>query len=200
MTLRVVGAGLPRTGTSSLRQALGTLFSGEVLHMHALPGHPFDLGTGWQTALAGGTPDWDALTAEYVAAVDWPASQFWRELSAAHPNALILLSVRHSAQTWVESVQATILPHARACAAPGWTDGRDLATLFERFAGTPHWDDPVVLANAYDRYNADVQASAPSDRLLVWQASQGWEPICRALGVSVPQEPFPWTNQRQEWG
>src|SRR5262245_26980503 len=100
MTLRVVGAGLPRTGTSSLRLALEQLLGGACCHMSVLPGHPFNLGAGWQQALETGSTDWDALMSPYVAAVDWPASAFWRELSAANPDALVLLSVRDSAETW----------------------------------------------------------------------------------------------------
>src|SRR5258705_2827575 len=86
MHLQLVGAGLPRTGTSSLRQALEQLLGAPSCHMSALPGHPFALGEGWDHVIAGGQPDWDALMAGYAAAVDWPASMFWRELSAANPD------------------------------------------------------------------------------------------------------------------
>jgi sulfotransferase family protein len=41
--------------------------------------------------------------------VDLPASAFWRELAAANPQALIILSVRDSPEQWWESVNATIL-------------------------------------------------------------------------------------------
>jgi hypothetical protein len=94
MALRVVGAGLPRTGTSSLQAALQQLLSGRCYPMRVIPSHPFDLGTEWDQALAGQAVDWDALTAGFVAAVDWPASLFWRELSFANPDALVLLSTR----------------------------------------------------------------------------------------------------------
>jgi Sulfotransferase domain len=47
MNLRVVGAGLPRTGTQSLRTALEYLLGGQCYHMSVIPGHPFDLGAGW---------------------------------------------------------------------------------------------------------------------------------------------------------
>src|SRR5882672_8609763 len=113
MSLRIVGAGLPRTGTSSLRLALEQLLGGRCYHMSVIPGHPFDLGTGWNGALAGDTPDWHQVFAGYVAAVDWPASLFWRELSAAYPEALVLLSVRNSAEEWWHSADETILPYAR---------------------------------------------------------------------------------------
>ena len=148
MSLRIVGAGLPRTGTSSLRLALEQLLGGRCYHMSVIPGHPFDLGTGWNRALAGDTPDWDELFAGYIAAVDWPASLFWRELSAAYPDALVLLSVRDSAETWWHSADETILPYARMSLAPDWSEGHGFLDLLERFTGTAQWDDPATM---YDR-------------------------------------------------
>lgn len=198
MALRVVGAGLPRTGTSSLRRALEHLLGGKCCHMSALPGHPFNLGAGWGSALAGKPTDWHGLMADYVAAVDWPASMFWRELHTAYPDALVLLSSRDSAQTWWESMNATVLPVAREALAPDWSEGRDLITLLERFTGTTAWDDPAVLMAAYERHNAAVRQAVP--HLLDWQATDGWEPICRTLNVPVPAMPFPHTNRREDWG
>jgi len=61
MTLQVVGAGLPRTGTSTLTVALEHLLGGRSYHMSVIPGHPFDLGVGWNQALAGETPNSDHL-------------------------------------------------------------------------------------------------------------------------------------------
>lgn len=199
MTLQLIGAGLPRTGTASLGVALNHLLGGKVHHMSVIPGHPFDLGEGWNQALCGETPDWKALFAGYVAAVDWPASHFWHELSTLYPDALILLSVRDSAQTWWESAEATFLPFARMGLAPDWELGHGLQTLLARFAGTEDWNDPATLMAAYERHNEAVRENAPANRLLEWQAGEGWEPVCRALGVAVPERPFPWVNRRSEW-
>jgi hypothetical protein len=200
MSLRVVGAGLPRTGTSSLNAALGQLLGAPCYHMSTIPGHPFDLGEGWDLALAGGAPDWAQMLDGYAAAVDWPASLFWRELSAANPDALVLLSVRESAQSWWESADVTILPAARMGLAPGWKEGLGLVKLLERFVGTPSWDDPATLMAAHDRHNAAVRTSVPRDRLLEWHAGEGWGPICAALGLPIPASPFPWLGKRSEWG
>ena len=40
----------------------------------------------------------------------------------------------------------------------------------------------------------------PADRLLVMEIGQGWEPLCEFLGVPVPDEPFPRSNDRQAFG
>jgi len=191
VNLRVVGAGLPRTGTSSLKKALEHLLGGRCYHMMEIPGHPFELGAGWDGALAGGVPDWDRIFAGYSAAVDWPASMFWRELSAANPGALVLLSVRDTAEAWWHSVDEMVLTPARRALAPDWSKGRGLVTLLERFAGTARWDDPATLKAAYERHNAQVRKVIPWRRLLEWRAAEGWAPICGALGVPVPDLPFP---------
>lgn len=200
MTLRIVGAGLPRTGTATLTKALEHLLGGRCYHMSVIPDHPFELGTGWNQALAGETPDWDQMLNGYNAAVDWPASLFWRELSAANPDALVLLSLRDSAETWWQSANTTILPVARMALASDWNEGRGLVDLLERFTGRKQWDDPTVLIAAYERHNAAVRQTVPAPRLLEWRATDGWVPLCRALGVPVPDLPFPWTNRREDWG
>jgi hypothetical protein len=199
MSLKVIGAGLPRTGTHSLHDALERLLGGRCYHMREIHGHPFDLGEGWNTALAGGTPDWNVIFEGYVASVDWPASTFWREISAKYPDALVLLSLRDSAETWWQSSDATILPVAREALAPDWSEGRGLLNLLERFTGTKDWDDPSTLMAAYERHHEQVRKAVPKERLLEWRAQDGWEPICRALGLPVPDMPFPWMNKRSDW-
>ncbi len=199
MNLRVIGAGLPRTGTQSLQITLEQLLGGRCYHMRSLPGHPFDLGEGWNRALAGDVQRLEGILDGYVASVDWPASMFWQALSDANPDALILLSVRDNAETWWQSVNETILPYARMALSPTWTEGRGLVDLLERFTGSEHWDDPATMKAAYERHNAEVRKATPAARLLEWQAADGWEPICQALRLPVPSSLFPWTNQRSEW-
>ena len=199
MKLQVVGAGLPRTGTQSLQIALTHLLDGRCYHMREIPDHPFNLGAGWDRALAGDPTDLDRLLDGYVATVDWPASMFWRELSEANPDALVFLSVRETPEIWWQSVDATILPVARRALEPGWKEGRGLLDLLERFTGAKEWDNAGTMMAAYERHNAKVRRSAPPGQLLEWRATEGWEPICRALRLPIPEIPFPWTNRRSEW-
>jgi hypothetical protein len=125
---------------------------------------------------------------------------FWRELSEAYPDALVLLSERDRAETWWASANATILPVAREALAADWQGGRGLLELLEQFVGSQDWDDPVKLKAAYERHNAEVRETIPAHRLLEWQAVEGWEPICGALDLPIPDMPFPWTNRREDWG
>lgn len=202
MTVRMIGAGLPRTGTASLRRALEQVLNGACHHMSAIPGHPFDLGPIWDRALNGHADevDWTQVFEGYVATVDWPASQFWPEISAAFPDALIVLSERDSAHVWWESMDKTVLKAARKAESSTWTEGRDLVRLLEDLTGTADWDDAAHLQNSYTAHNSLVRLEVDPERLFTWKPGEGWNPICRALGIPVPDEPFPWLNRRSEWG
>ena len=111
----------------------------------------------------------------------------------------MLLSIRDSAETWWRSADSTILPYARQAITPGWKEGCGLVDLLERFTGTDQWDDPAKLMSAYERHNKVVKQTVPPHRLLEWRAKEGWAPICSALGLPVPDIPFPWTNLRSDW-
>ncbi len=196
--MRVVGAGLPRTGTRSLRSALEQLLRGTCYHMSELFERPDEVAT-WRAAARGEAPDWRTFPGGCVAAVDWPASIFWRELADANPDAVIVLSTRRDATQWWESCDATILPVARGDRP--MEDENWLAMFHEQLEREvgPDWDDQRAFEAYYERWNAAVRQDAPADRLLDWQATDGWEPLCAALGVPVPDEPFPHTNTRAEW-
>lgn len=158
-----------------------------------------DGSTNYTPDAAVGATEWDHIFDGYIAALDWPASMFWHELNEANPEALVLLSVRSTAETWWHSIDKTILPYARMALAPEWNEGRGLLDLLERFTGTKDWDDATTMMEAYERHSAEVRQTLPRHRLLEWRAAEGWAPICRALDVPEPDLPFPWVNQRSEW-
>ncbi|MGE4059618.1 MAG: sulfotransferase family protein, partial [Sphingomonadales bacterium] len=60
-------------------------------------------------------------------------------------------------------------------------------------------DDRDHAISVYNRHNEAVRRSIPANRLLVFEASQGWEPLCRFLGVAVPQAPYPRVNSTEEF-
>jgi hypothetical protein len=198
MTLRVVGAGLPRTATRSLKEALELLLGGRCYHMAEVFMHPEDI-PAWRAAIRGEETAWRSFPPDSAAVVDWPASAFWRELADANPDAVIVLSTRASAAEWWESADATILPVLRKESYPEYEDWLAMAReLMAREIGE-RWDDRAVAEAFYERHNATVRRDAPAERLLEWRAADGWEPLCGALQLPVPDEPFPHTNTRAEW-
>src|SRR5207302_2217751 len=121
-SIRVVGAGLPRTGTKSLKDALEMILDGPCYHMQEVFDH-LDHAPAWRRALDGDPTGWPSPLEGYVATVDWPASFFWRDLAEANPDAVVLLSMRTDAETWWASVDATILRLLRGGASetdPEW--------------------------------------------------------------------------------
>jgi sulfotransferase family protein len=195
MDLKVVGAGLGRTGTHTLKVVLEQLLGGPCYHMVEVFGHP-EHAPMWRAAYEGESVDFDTMLDGYVALVDWPGSPFWRELSAANPDASILLSTRDSADTWWRSADNTIFN----AMSGGLGDGEweQMANAMMN-AFDPNWREEGPAKAAYERHNAAVRAEAPADRLVEWHPGDGWEPLCTMLGVPVPDQPFPVTNTTEEW-
>jgi hypothetical protein len=196
VTLRVIGAGLGRTGTASLKLALERLLDGRCYHMREVMD---DLGQDlfWLAAVRGEEHDLDGFLAPYVSTVDWPACAFWRELAAANPDALILLSTRESAERWWASMDATIVPTVKQRVSASdpllARHGRMVNELFER-RFCARWSEPEAAMAAYERHNEDARRGVEPSRLLEWQPGDGLEPICGALGVEVPDAAFPHEN------
>jgi len=198
VTLRLIGAGLPRTGTSSLREALRRLLDAPVYHMSETFAHPEHAAT-WVAAIGGSPPVWDTFLAGYAAGVDAPFSNCWRDLAAAYPDAPVLLSHRGSAAVWYRSMAATVLPRTREILKRD--DGDPLVPLFRVLFGDlfSDADDPEDVMAGYERWLGEVRAEIPPTRLIEWQPGDGWEPICRALEVSVPRLPFPHENRTADY-
>jgi len=195
MALKVVGAGLGRTGTNSLQIALQQLLGGPCYHMIEVMTDPDIKVQQWMDAMDG-KADWDEVMKGYVAAVDWPASAFWRELADKYPDAPVLLSTRASTDAWFKSFSSTIL-QVMLRDAPNGDSPMPMRLMHERF--TPDWRDPDACKAAYEQHNAEVRATIPADRLIDWQPGDGWEPICAKLGVPLPTEPFPNVNSTDDF-
>ena len=198
--MKVIGAGFGRTGTLSLKHALERLGFGPCYHMAEVAAHPEHVDL-WRRAWRGEDP-WAEIFADYGAAVDWPAAAFWPRLMDHYPEAFVLLSLRDGA-SWFKSATDTIFRSMREGLASG------NATLQERLLmakeiivdGTFGGDlsDGKAAIAAYEANIAKVRATVPADRLIEFDARDGWEPLCAALGVAVPAEPYPRVNTTEEF-
>lgn len=47
------------------------------------------------------------------------------------------------------------------------------------------FEDRDYALDAFRRHEEGVRAEIPTERLIVWEAAQGWEPLCAALGCAV---------------
>jgi hypothetical protein len=152
----------------------------------------------WNSALDG-KPDWSEIYRGFDNAVDWPTATFFRELYAAFPDALFVHSYRDP-ETWAESFGETIYTAlAGADQAPEVVrDWLDMATRCIARAGFPLGMDKQALIAGFEAHTQAVRDAIPAAQLLEFQARDGWEPLCAFLGVPVPDEPYPRTNNREE--
>ena len=194
MTVKVVGSGLGRTGTKSLKVALNTLGLGPCHHMEEVFPRPESLPL-W-VAAGQGRPDWELIFAGFQSAVDYPAALFWRELAAYYPQAKIVHTERDPDE-WFDSTQASIF----APGGPIDTRPPALAQFFDmirrEFGDRIH--DRAFMTDYFRRHNAEVRRTIPAARLLIYRPGDGWEPLCAFLGVPVPAGPFPNLNSRAEF-
>lgn len=198
MAIRVVGAGVGRTGTLSLKTGLEQLLGEPCYHMIEVFGHPEHVAI-WRTAADGGDVDWPALFNGYGATSDFPACLFWREILDANPDAVVVLSTRKSGEAWWASAGETIFAIDGSQLPPEMTEWFEMWRIVSSSRFTPDWSDKEAAIAAYEHHNADVRANAPADRLIEWQPGDGWKPLCAALGVDEPAEPFPHLNKKEDF-
>ena len=197
--MKVIGAGLGRTGTTSLQAALNVLGVGPTYHMTEVFRHPRHADV-WLKAWQGEAVDWEAFFAAYGSGVDLPIAQFYQELMSVFPEARILLTIRDP-DRWYASVLETIYtfnnvgglmgrllppPRMQKMVFPMLWEG-----LFEG-----HFDDKDFAISIYHQHIEAVKKTVPAERLLVFNVKEGWEPLCAFLDLPIPDRPFPHLNDR----
>ena len=142
----------------------------------------------------------------YTAAVDNPACAVWRELMIAYPDESFADPASQGAQAWYESTIDTIYFTENMWQAKVLEIFTPFGRKFARMSRRLVWqrshkgtmDDPAKAIAHYNQHIEDVKAVVPADRLLIYTADQGWEPLCAFVGVPVPDAPFPNVNDRAE--
>jgi len=169
MTLRVIGAGLGRTGTNSLKLAINALGFGPCCHMREVRADAARLVPLWAAAAAG-KPDWTAIFEGFSSAVDWPSSGFVPELAAVYPQAKFILTTR-SLESWLRSFSETIYTarRSRERMPPEMLPWFDMVGAVINKTGFPNGLDEAELARRYEAHCAMVKATIPPERLLVYQ-------------------------------
>ena len=159
----------------------------------------------WAEIMEGGKADWESLFKDYHSGVDWPVSAYYKVLMDTYPNAKVILTVRDP-ERWYESFSTTIyqidkkfnkyiqfIPIAnrffKALKGIVWT------SIFQN-----RLEDKAYMIEAFNQHIEEVKRTVPKERLLIFEAKQGWEPLCAFLGVPVPVgKPFPHLNDGGVW-
>ncbi len=209
MMLKIIGTGLSRTGTMSLKDALEILTGEPCYHMVELFLNPERLHL-WEEAEQKQHTDWDALFKGYGSAVDLPTTKYYAQLLEKYPDAKFVHTDRDP-DSWYESAAGTIF-------SPTSPIIKELRTIFESKDRSTNWSrlrairfsresvreemfrgqtmDKSSAINVYNEHNKNVKATIPSDQLLVFRIEDGWEPLCDFLNMEVPRESFPHNNKR----
>jgi hypothetical protein len=200
--VRVIGAGMGRTSTLSLKTALEKLGFAPCHHMLEMRNVPHTA-DGWRRGALGEEVDFAALLEGYEASCDWPSAAFWKQLVGRFPKSKVILTERPE-DDWWRSISQTIFV---SLTSPRQSDipperraQRDMAEeviLRHTFGGRV--DDREHVLDIYRAHNAEVKATIPPDRLLVFDGAHGWQPLCAFLEVPVPDEPYPNTNSTAEF-
>lgn len=211
MAVEVIGAGFGRTGTASLKIALEKLGYNKTYHMSELIQHPEQI-IFWEQLKNGETPDWEKLFDGYKATVDFPGCIFYKQLIAQYPEAKVILTTRDAGKWW-QSAHDTIY------AASQDKSSRILLKMLGIFIPKLNnlsrvfsfariiWDkmyegrflDKEFAKSVFNKFNEEVVAFVPKEKLLVFEIKEGWEPLCKFLNVPVPNEPFPRVNDTEEF-
>lgn len=213
MSIKIIGAGFPRTGTNTLRESLEKIGYVKTYHMKNLLTNPNNLHY-WTTLKATGTTNWDELYKGYQATVDFPCYPWYKEHMKQYPDAKVILSLRPF-EKWYTSFYSTIWQ------AQNPTES-ERAAMGERVAADPrlrsvmqvmgfakqtitedHFQgkflDKEFMEKVFNEHNEEVKKYVPADKLLVFDVSEGWKPLCKFLDVEVPNEPLPHTNKREDF-
>ena len=215
--LKVIGAGLPRTGTLSLKTALTQLYSGRCYHMlDVFAGDQEDVLV-WVKASKGEMKpqDWRDYFEKknYVTGVDFPFSLFYKDIMAAYPEAKVVLSTRDP-KTWHGSVFNSIFQFGILVKTHPTVPM--LLGMFDRRKPNPHdmrsvlnmvppdgcdvgFDEaieggPEVAEKFFKDWDAEVRRVVPAEKLLVASAKEGWAPLCKFLGLPIPLNDYPRVN------
>lgn len=210
--IQVIGAGMARTGTMSLKYALENLGYNQCFHMVELLKNPDRLKYIKELEKKGKT-DFEALFKGFQATVDNPMSLYYRELLEQYPDAKVILTIREE-NAWYDSVFNTLYrvtpkgPKDIFRMIKGTIFSKDMRRLAPVFMNNDKilwngffkgkFDDKTAAIKAYHKHNEAVQKFVPSDQLLVMQIQEGWQPICDFLGKEVPNQPFPNKNKQAQ--
>jgi hypothetical protein len=145
----------------------------------------------------------------FAAAVDWPTSTVRREMAELYPDVPVVLTRRTSADAWWQSASKTVFPLIKTLNEDEPVDiefGINMMSrlrtdveLADAAALKAIVDDEAGMKAAYERHLAEVELAIDPARLVNHQPGDGWEPLCEALGLPVPDEPYPHSNTADDF-
>ena len=215
----VIGAGFGRTGTMSFKAALEILYGEPCYHMKEVIYNGSKHVAFWgamadREGNEASQPDFSLveLGTRYRCTADFPSSPYWKEQLKAFPNAKVVLTLHpKGAEGWYKSCMNTIFTFqpdgpiykwgvrvSLFCGLPAYGWSQMLKKCISRNAFNYDYSKENVI-RAYNEHRDRVIRECPEDKLLVFKATDGWEPLCKFLGKPVPDVPYPNVNDTKEF-
>ena len=201
--MKVICAGLSKTGTTSLAKALRIL----GFTVYDWPEHSSIHCDEWlDIYYRGKVPDFASMYEGIDAVTDLPAAFWIEEIYEAFPDAKVVLNIRDNEDVWARSweKERKMDNDLNGCwfltrmLLKWWLyrkyyaliDATDSAAL-----GSLNPKSTVLFKKKYREHNERVQAVVRKENLLIYNVNQGWKPLCEFLGCDIPKvEPFPRQN------
>ena len=195
--MKVICAGMPKTGTTSLAAGLRIL----GFNVFDYPEHVTIHRKQWFDLYFNGVePDFTAMYEDVDAVTDMPSAFWFEEILKSFPDAKVILTVRDSEDVWAESLVnhmslvSSLLPSWYRV-FPSANEKMNFHTALRCAAyGSENLKMSPLYKKKYREHNDRVQTVVPADQLLVFNVKQGWQPLCEFLGCEVPSEEFPRSN------
>ncbi|HKK76320.1 MAG TPA: sulfotransferase [Saprospiraceae bacterium] len=213
MAIKVIGAGLPRTGTASLKSALEILGYNECQHMETLFNNPH-LVDYWVELFKTGTTDFDALFDGFKSTTDFPGALLYKELLGKYPDAKVILGVRDP-EEWYESASRTVYAFTpktfkqklkllpKKLKSQRFRNIAKTLRMVEVYLWKDFFEgefpDKAKTIARFKAFEEEVREHVPSEQLLEYQLGSGWKPLCDFLDVPVPKDAYPHRNQRDKF-
>eukprot|EP00750_Incisomonas_marina_P019766 INCI3620.1.p1 GENE.INCI3620.1~~INCI3620.1.p1 ORF type:complete len:1345 (+),score=155.30 INCI3620.1:181-4215(+) len=203
-TIKVIGTGFGRTGTSTMKTALENLGYNGVYHMTKVTGATSHA---WAADIP--NPPLSNILANYEAGVDYPFCLYYKHLMDLFPAARVILTRRENPIKWWTSTVGAIykvpVPFVPLMSrALGITE--EHMTFMKRWERTILWDglfqgrvlDQEFALQVYEKHTAEVleYASSQGRPVYIHTVTDGWEKLCEFLGIAVPDQPYPRSNSR----
>ena len=213
MSIKIIGAGFPRTGTTTLKKALEILGFDKTYHFKDLVANPNDLKY-WIELEETGSTDFDSLFKNYRATVDFPGYPYYKILLKKYPDAKVILTKRNS-DAWYQSTYDTIwqagpqsFPAKITLLGKMLLNSRlknkmNCIKFMRKIYLSNQFDDqfgtPAVAKNTFTNHIKEVSQYVPKEQLLIYEVADGWQPLCNFLGLDIPEVEFPHLNRNQDF-
>lgn len=183
---KVIGIGLPKTGTTLLGLALKQLG-----YKH----HGYDMDLAYDYCACGAIQSVLSRARAYESFEDWPWHLVYRQFDETFPDSKFVLTERISTHAYLRSHRSHGVRFGQMdpvrVPKPFWWD----ALMPDRY-GTFSEEGWRYLYEAHSREVRSYFKNRPTDLLVVcWEAGDGWNPLCSFLGRRMPHAEFPHANK-----